>query len=73
MGDSHGQPQCRRKVTIVGLPFEDGIGSFEVEGAFAPTSGAGEVSTAVGLIHERSSCWKVIVSELIEETAVIVR
>jgi hypothetical protein len=62
----HGQPQWRRKVTIAGFPLAFGICSVEVEGAFAPTSGAGEVVTAFGLIHELSSCWNVMMFVLLE-------
>ncbi len=60
---AQGQPQWRRKAMTVGLPFGFGIGSFEEDGAFAPTSGAGEVVMAFGLIHERSSCWNVIAAD----------
>lgn len=62
-GHVQGQPQWRRKVTIVGLALVFGIGSFEDDGAFAPTSGGGEVVTALGLIQELSSCWSVMMSK----------
>lgn len=41
-----GQPQWRRKVTIVGLALGFGIGSCAEEGAFEPT--AGTVRAACG-------------------------
>lgn len=57
-----GQPQWRRKAITVGLPLALGIGSLELEGPLMPISGAGEVAIAVGLFHELSSCWNVMVS-----------
>jgi len=51
-----GQPQWRRNVMIVGFPFALGIGSFSIEGALDPISGAGNVSRLVGLSQEESSC-----------------
>jgi hypothetical protein len=59
----HGHPQWRRKVTTVGFPFGFGICSFELEGAFEPTSGTGDSSTALGLNHEFNSCWNVMMSD----------
>ncbi len=61
--DSHGQPQCLRKATITGLPSGRGKGNFSVLGALEPISGGEETGTevGVGLIHEASSCWRVIV------------
>lgn len=64
-GNAQGQPQCRRKVMIVGLPFGFGSCSVEDEGAFAPTSGAEEVSSLGGVSQELSSCWKVMVDRLL--------
>jgi hypothetical protein len=58
-----GQPQCRRKVIIVGLPFGFGNCRFELVGDFSPTSGALDVSTAEGVFHEAHSCWKVMVAD----------
>jgi hypothetical protein len=58
--NSQGQPQCRKKVKTVGFPFELGKGSFEDEGAFEPTSGAIDISRALGVRQEWYSCWKVI-------------
>lgn len=56
-----GHPQCRKKVTIVGLPLRAGISSFKLVGALSPMFGALDVSTATGVIHEAHSCWKVMV------------
>lgn len=61
-GEVHGQPQWRRKVTMVGFPLFGGKGSFSDEGALVPNSGAGEVVIEGGESQELSSCWKVILS-----------
>lgn len=61
--NEHGQPQWRRKVMTVGLPFWGGNESFSDEGALDPISGAGERVSDVGDIHELSSCWKVILND----------
>ena len=58
--DKHGQPQWRRKVIIVGLPFGSGNCSLEDEGALAPISSVAAVRRAGGLFHELSSCWNVM-------------
>ena len=60
--DLQGQPQCRRKVIIVGFPFGFGSWSLGDEGAFEPSSGTGDILTAFGDIHEVNSCWNVIVA-----------
>jgi hypothetical protein len=60
-GDLQGQPQCRRKEIIVGFPFGLGNCSVGDVGAFESTSGAGNVSRAVGVLQEFNSCWNVIV------------
>ena len=51
----HGQPQCRKKVTTVGLPSDTGKLSLSVEGALSPTAGVVPVFTAAGDIHDQNS------------------
>lgn len=70
-GDVQGQPQCRRKAMIVGLPFEAGRVSFELEGTLLPSSGMGEVVTAFGKSQEWSSCWKVILTAVLNRRGVL--
>lgn len=48
----HGQPQCRRKTTIVGL---SGSFSFSCDGAGSPTFGTGAVSFGGGDLKDWSS------------------
>jgi len=68
-----GQPQCRRNVTMVGLPSGLGSCNFEVVGAFDPIEGTDfKVSTFSGDSQEWSSCWKVITSVSIEKRALII-
>jgi hypothetical protein len=47
---------------IVGFLFAFGNGSFSIEGALEPISGAGNVSRVFGLSQEESSCWNVIIA-----------
>jgi hypothetical protein len=58
-----GQPQWRRKLTIVGLPSCGGMLSLGVEGAFWPTAGVSAVATVGGDIHDQNSLCQVIVSK----------
>lgn len=51
----HGQPQCLKNVTTVGLPSDTGKLSFPVEGALSPTAGVVPVFTAAGDIHDQNS------------------
>lgn len=45
IGNGPGHPQCRRNDMIVGFPLSAGKGNSGHDGALAPISGAGEVST----------------------------
>lgn len=61
-----GQPQWRRKVTIVGLAFGFGIGSCAEEGAFEPTAGTVRAACGGGWVSVVSvggagSCLEVMV------------
>ena len=57
-----GQPQWRRKVSIVGLP--EGWGNVrDVEGAGEPREGGDDVGSLVGLSQEASSCRKVMMDQ----------
>jgi hypothetical protein len=58
-----GQPQWRRKLTIVGLPSCAGMLSLGVEGAFWPTAGVSAVATVGGDIHDQNSLCQVIVGK----------
>jgi hypothetical protein len=57
----HGQPQCRRKVTTVGLLPGAGKLSLAVRGACSPTAGVVPTVTAAGDIHDQNSVCQVIV------------
>jgi hypothetical protein len=57
----HGQPQCRRKVTTVGLLSSAGKLSLAVRGACSPTVGVVPTLTAAGDIHDQNSVCQVIV------------
>jgi hypothetical protein len=56
-----GQPQCLRKLIMVGLPSFAGMFSFGVGGAFWPTVGVSAVDTLGGDSHELSSVCQVMV------------
>ena len=55
-----GQPQWRRKVSIVGFPSSWGRWSCEVDGTLAPIDGMGEGGSWEGKVQEAISCWKVM-------------
>jgi hypothetical protein len=62
--DAQGHPQCRRKLTTVGLPSGAGILSLGVEGAALSTAGVSEMVTGDGDIHDQNSLCQVIVSAI---------
>ena len=55
-----GQPQWRRKVSIVGFPSGSGRWSCEVDGTLAPMDGMGEEESWEGNVQDASSCRKVM-------------
>jgi hypothetical protein len=59
-GYVQGQPQCLRNVMMRGLPSLLGRDRSSVDGAGLPTSGAGNVSTAVGDSQEDITCLSVM-------------
>lgn len=50
-----GHPQCRRNVTMVGLPLAAGRGNSGQESARFPIRGAAESSTGFGEHHDEAS------------------
>jgi hypothetical protein len=60
--DLQGHPQCLKKDTTQGFPLDLGNCSFGEVGAFAPTSGAGDVKRVLGDNQELTSCCKVILA-----------
>lgn len=54
--DLQGQPQWRKNVMTVDLPFGSGSCSSEVVGASEPTTGIGDILIVVGVFQLFSSC-----------------